>query len=197
MLASELHLGPTQDRNRLLPKIVAAAAIMTILSATVYRLNPQRAPKVSIQKVAIFAPHTQMASPLRRFHVLGSAPESEDDVYVVATLAISNRMRSPVFVDGVSATMTAEDGSTVDATVIAPGDLARLETIFPQTLPMLTPPEAPPLRFEDLIHPGKTRRGTVVLLFPHTSAAAWQAKRSATLRVQLLHETAPILITFR
>ncbi len=197
MLASELHLGPPQDRNRILPKLVAAATIMTILGAVAYRLNPQKTPVVSIQKVEVFAPHTEMATPLRAFHVLGSAPESEDDVYAVATLAITNRMRAPVFVDGASATMTAKDGSTVEATVVAPVDLPRLEKIFPQTLPMVTPPQAPPLRFEDAIPPGTTRIGTVVLLFPRTSAAAWQAKRFATLRVRLLHQAAPITVTFR
>ncbi len=197
MHSPELHLGPPQDRNRLFPKLLIAAALMITIGAIVYRLNPRKTPEINIRKVRIFAPHTVMNPPIRAIHILGAPPESEDDVYALTTFAITNTLSHPVFVESVSSTIIASDGTTLQATIIAPSDLPRLEAIFPQILSLLEPPQPPPLAFQETINPGATRVAAALLLFPRTSLQAWQTKKSATLSVSLLHQTAPISTNFR
>ena len=197
MHSPELHLHPIEDRDRLLPKLLIAATLVITVGAIVYRLHPGRVPKLNVQKVQIFAPHTVMNPPRRAIHILGAAPESEDDVYALATFTITNTLSHRVFVDSISSTMTAGDGTTRQATIIAPADLPRLEVIFPQILTLMRPPQPPSLGFQEAIDPGYTRVAEVMLLFPQTSLQAWQAKRSATLSVWFLHQTAPISTNFR
>jgi hypothetical protein len=170
---------------------------MIVVGAAVVLLNPRKTAEISVQKIDLFTPHTEftaMPSASHISHIIGAPADSEDDVYVVATLRITDKLRLPIFLASTSATMTTASGATVEATVISPLDLPRLEETFPQILPLVSPPAAPPIRFEDAVAPGATRVGTVVLLFPQTSEKAWQAKKSATLTLQLAHDAAPITI---
>ncbi|MFP5232566.1 MAG: hypothetical protein ACLGQX_08020 [Acidobacteriota bacterium] len=170
---------------------------MITIGAIVYRLNPRKAPEVSVQKVRIFVPHTVMNPPIRAIHILGAPPESEDDVYALTSFTITNKLSHPIFVESVSSTMTAADGTTLQATIIAPSDLPRLEAIFPQLLSLVKPPQPPPLAFQETIQPGATRVAAAMFLFPRTTLQVWQAKKSATLSVSLLHQSAPISTNFR
>jgi len=108
-------------------------------------------------------------------------------------VSITDKLRLPLFLDSVSATMTTDAGST-QATDVSAFDLPRLEQIFPQIAPLLRPPVAPPLQFQDAVSPGATRVGTLVFLFPQISAKAWAAKKSATLTVNFAHDAAPISV---
>ncbi len=190
----QLQLAPPPDRNRLIPKLLIAALVMIVVGVAVFLLNPRKTAEISVEKIDLFAPHTEFTALPSASHLIGARPTSEDDVYVVATLRITDKLRLPIFLATASATMTTAEGSTVEATVISPLDLPRLEETFPQLLPLLSPPAAPPIRFEDAVEPGATRVGTVLLLFPQTSAQAWQTKKSATLTIQLAHDAAPITI---
>ena len=194
MPAPELQLAPPPDHNRLIPKLLVAALVMVVVGVAVFLLNPRKTAEISVEKIDLFAPHTEFTAMPSASHLIGARPTSEDDVYVVATLRITDKLRLPIFLATASATMTTADGSTVEATVISPLDLPRLEGTFPQMLPLVSPPAATPIRFEDAVTPGATRVGTVVLLFPQTSEKAWKAKKSATLTVQLAHDAAPITI---
>jgi hypothetical protein len=190
----ELQLAPPPDHNRLIPKLLAAALVMIVVGLAIFLLNPRKTAEISIQKIDLFAAHTEFTAMPSASHLIGALPTSEDDVYVVATLRITDKLRLPIFLATASATLTTADGATVEATVISPLDLPRLEVTFPQLLPLVSPPAAPPIRFEDAVAPGATRVGTVVLLFPQTSEKAWKAKKSATLTIQLAHDAAPITI---
>ncbi len=192
MLEPDLKLAPPPDSNRLIPKLVIAGMVMIVIGVAVYMLNPRKTAEITVQKVEIFAPHTELKPVPGASQLIGATAESEDDVYVVATLRITDKLRLPIFLDSVSATMTMDTGSTLEATVVSPLDLSRLEETFPQILPLVSPPAAAPLHFEDAVAPGATRVGTVVLLFPQTSAKAWAAKKSAALTVHLAHDAAPI-----
>ncbi len=190
----QLQLAPPPDHKRLIPKLLVAAVVMIVVGVAVFLLNPRKTAEISIQKIDLFAAHTEFTAMPSASHLIGARPTSEDDVYVVATLRITDKLRLPIFLATTSATMTTAEGSTVEATVISPPDLPRLEVAFPQLLPLVSPPAAPPIRFEDAVAPGATRVGTVLLLFPQTSEKAWKAKKSATLTVQLAHDAAPITI---
>jgi hypothetical protein len=187
----DLKLAPPPDHNRLIPKLLIAGAVMVIIGVAVYMLNPRKTAEITVQKTELFTPHTEFKQTPSSSQIIGAAAETEDDVYVVATLGITDKLRLPISLDSVSATMTSDAGST-EATVISPLDLPRLEQTFPQIRPLVTPPAASPLRFQDAVSPGETRVGTVILLFPQISAKAWTAKKSATLTIHLAHDAAPI-----
>jgi hypothetical protein len=188
----DLTLAPPPDNHRLIPMLVIAGIVMTAVCVAVYMLNPRKTAEITVQKTEVFAPHTEFKQTPSSSQIVGAAAASEDDVYVVATLRIQDKLRLPIFLTNTSATMTNEDGSTLDATVVPPLDLPRLEQTFPQIVPLVSAPAPPPLEFEDAIAAGTTRAGTVVLLFPQTTEKQWRAKKSATLTVHLAHDAAPI-----
>jgi hypothetical protein len=192
MLEPDLKLAPPADTHRLIPMLVIAAIVMTAVGVAVYMLNPRKTAEITVQKTELFAPHTEFKQTPSSSQIIGAAAVSEDDVYVVATLRIQDKLRLPIFLTNTSAAMTKDDGTTLEATVISPLDLERLEQTFPQILPLVSAPAPPPLQFEDAIAAGTTRVGTVVLLFPQTSEKQWRAKNSATLTVRLAHDAAPI-----
>ncbi len=172
--------------------LVIAGIVMTAVGVAVYMLNPRKTAEITVQKTEVFAPHTEFKQTPSSSQIVGAAAASEDDVYVVATLRIQDKLRLPIFLTNTSSTMTNEDGSTLEATVVPPLDLPRLEQTFPQIVPLVSAPAPPPLEFEDAIAAGTTRAGTVVLLFPQTTEKQWRAKKSATLTVHLAHDAAPI-----
>jgi hypothetical protein len=188
----DLTLAPPPDNHRLIPMLVIAGIVMTAVCVAVYMLNPRKTAEITVQKTEVFAPHTEFKQTPSSSQIVGAAAASEDDVYVVATLRIQDKLRLPIFLTNTSATMTNEDGSTLEATVVPPLDLPRLEQTFPQIVPLVSAPAPPPLEFEDAIAAGTTRAGTVVLLFPQTTEKQWRAKKSATLTVHLAHDAAPI-----
>jgi hypothetical protein len=188
----DLKLAPPTDSNRLIPELVIAAVVMIIVGAAVYFLNPRKTAQITVQKTQIFAPHTEFKAEPGVGHIVGSPASVEDDVYVVVTLGIEDKLRLPIYLTNISATITTQDGSLLEATVISPLDLTRLEETFPQILPLASSPAAPPLQFQDAISAGATRVGTAVLLFPQISQQQWQGKKSAKLTVHLAHDAAPI-----
>lgn len=190
-----LQLAPPNDRNRLLPKILAAAVVMVLVGVAIFLLNPRGTTVLSVQKVQTFSPHTEFAATASRENkVIGEQASTEDDLYAVATFRIANKLHIPIFLDSASATLATADGSTIQATIISPQNLSRLETMFPQITPMVA--AAPPaLAPGTTIAPGETRADTVVLLFPQIAARDWQAKKSATLILNLAHDAAPLTAT--
>jgi hypothetical protein len=193
----ELHLAPPPDRNSLTPTLLIAALVMLAIGAAVYFLNPRKTAEVSVQKVDLFAPHTVFKEMPSSSRIIGALPSSEDDVYVVATLSITDKLRLPIFLSGSSAALTTASGQTVEATMISATDLPRLEQTFPQILPLVSPPAAPPINFgaEEAVAPSATRIGTVVMLFPQATAATWHARKSATLTIELAHDATPLTVT--
>jgi hypothetical protein len=173
---------------------VIAGAVMVVVGVAVYFLNPRKTAEASVQKVSLFAPHTEMKAVGGVGHVIGQAASSEDDLYVIATVSITDKLRLPIFLDGHSASMTAADGSTIEATVVQRAELPQLEETFPQILPLVSPPEAQPISFDDAIAPGATRVGSVVLLFPQITAEAWKTKKSATLTIELEHNAPSLTV---
>lgn len=192
MATTLLQLAPPTDQNRLLPKMLSASVIMAVVGVAVFLLNPHRTAVLSVQKVQTFSPHTEFAAtPAGENKIIGEQASTEDDLYAVTTVQITNKLRLPIFLDSTSATITTADGATVQATVVSPQDLPRLETMFPQLTPMVSaaPPTLPP---DTVIAPGATQTDTVVLLFPQLAAKDWQSKKSATLTVNLAHDAAPL-----
>ena len=167
---------------------------MAAVGAAVYFLNPRKTAEVKVEKVAVFAPHTVFNASPGVGHVIGIPAESEDDVYVVATLAITDKLRLPLFLDSTAATVVTSGGSTWRLPWSRPLIFRGWRRPSRRSRPLVSPPAAAPLRFEDSIAPGATRVGTVILLFPQIDEQAWKSKRSATLTIRMAHDAAPITV---
>ena len=163
--------------------VVLAFIIMVVVAVTVYLVIPHKITALSVSKVDVFAPHTEFEASHSSTQVIGEPGQSEDDLYVVAHINMTNKLHDRVFISGWSATVMFRDGTTEDSTLIARSELPRLETIFPQ-IASLAPD---PIADGDELDPGVTKTGSVVLLFPNTTQDKWNSKGSAVLTINL-HE---------
>jgi hypothetical protein len=161
---------------------VLAFIIMVVVAVAIYLVIPHNVTDLSVSKVDVFAPHTEYrASQGSSMQVLGETAQSEDDLYVVAHINITNKLKQRVFISGWSATVMFADGSTLDSTLVAKSELPRLEGIFPQITGLATEPIAD----GDELDPGVTKSGSMVLLFPNVTQDQWKSKRSAVLTVDI------------
>ena len=78
----DLQIAPPLDRNSSVPKFLIAAAVMIVAGIAVFMLNPRKTADISVQKVELFAPHTEMNATPGVNQIIGAAASSEDDLYV-------------------------------------------------------------------------------------------------------------------
>ena len=174
-------MATSSDRSPVVA-VIFAFVIMVAVAATIYLVIPHKITDLSVSKVDVFAPHTEYgASQGGSVTVLGETAQMEDDLYVVAHLNLTNKLKQRVFISGWSATVMFADGSTLDSTLVAKSELPRLEQIFPQITSLATEP----LGDGDELDPGVTKSGSVVLLFPNVTQDKWNTKRSAVLTISL------------
>lgn len=179
---TDLSLAPPRERG-MMPYVLIAVVVIAAIVTAVWFLNPRTTADLAVTKVDLFAPHTELKASRGAVHVVGTLQTAEDDLYVVANVRMTDKLRIPLFVSGAAATLTSADGSAMDATAIFPRDLARLEVTFPQVAQM-----APhPLAFDE-IAPGTTSEGQVVFLFPGLTEDAWKQKKDATMEIHLEHQ---------
>jgi hypothetical protein len=184
MQEPELKLVAPPEPGHPLRKFIVAGIVMALVAVALVFLTPRKTAELTILKVEPFAPHTEFKAAPGAMHVLGTAPAAEDDLYIVATVRITDKLRLPIFLNGYTAALINPDGTQLNATAIAPRDLARLE----ETFPALTPMAQHPLDDKTPIPPGETREGTIVLQFPGLSATAWSGRKSASLTIDLTHQ---------
>ncbi len=182
---SNLDLAPETDRN-FLPAVGVAVLVLIVITVIVFLVNPRETAEISVDKVQTYSPHTELKPVPGSLHVLGAEAVAEDDLYVVAKVRITDKLRLPIFVTSTTATLTGPDGNAEQATAVAPVLYPRLEEIFPMLTPMLTDP----LNDGDEISPEQTRSVTVLLLFPNTTEEMWHAKKSAVLTIALRNQAA-------
>ncbi|HVG27126.1 MAG TPA: hypothetical protein VM865_05940 [Acidobacteriaceae bacterium] len=181
-----MAIQSSSDRGFLVP-VVIAFVVLAILGAAVFLLNPHKTAEFSVTKVDLFAPHTEFNAVPGSTHIIGEAPATEDDLYVVAHVRLTDKLRLPLFLSAWTATATLADGSSADATIVPASQLSRLGQSFPALPGLITQPA---FRFNDEIAPGSTAEGTLIFLFPNLTQAAWQSKKSAELTLQLRNQNA-------
>ena len=187
---SDLNLGPAHTSNRL-RSIFIAVVVLTGVGAAVFLLNPHKTAELSVTRVQLYDGHANYSLFAGTTHVVGSVPHTEDDLYVVISAKLANKLRLPLFVESATGSYTAADGSQYDAEAVSASDLGRLEQSFPDLTPML----ARPLNNQTQVAPGQTAEGEVLLHFSNLTQDAWKARKSATLTINLAHQdpqTTPI-----
>lgn len=195
MPTTELQLAPPTDRNSLLPKVATASLVMILVGIAVFFFNPRRSPVLAAERVNVFSPRTHFEATATQNKIIGEAASVEDDLYAVATLKVTDKLQIPITIDSTSATLTTADGSVVQATVVSPQDLPRLEAMFPQIASLVASAPGQHLLPGTSIAPGATQSGSVLLLFPQASAKDWQSRKSADVTVNLAHDLPPLTST--
>ena len=192
---ADLQLAPPPEKS-VVPAALIAVLVLAVIAAAVFWFNPHKVADLRVTQVQTFAPHTEnkalTGGKTGGMRVLnGLAFTAEDDLYVVATVSFTDRLRIPLYLTGALADVTFADGTQAQAHMMAPGDVQRLGMIFPA----ITPLAVKPIADDEEIDPGVTRVGTIVLPFPGKAADAWKTKRSATLTLELRNQdgqTAPM-----
>jgi hypothetical protein len=115
--------------------------------------------------------------------MLVGSDHAQDDLYVLATLRIDDRLNLPLFLKDFTATLITADGEEFHTSATEKQDIPNLLTTFPA----LEKLASPPLLRETLIAPGQSAEGMVMLHFPVTQAV-WNSRKSATLNVYLYHQ---------
>ena len=139
---SDLQIAPARGRTPLVAILVALLVLVGIALA-VFLLNPRRTADLAVTGVKTFAPHTtfkDLPTDSKGMHVLDQTPASEDNLYMVATVQLTDKLRLPLFVSGWNASITLQDGSILEGTSVPARDLERLTDIFPALAPMVKAP---------------------------------------------------------
>jgi len=172
-------------RHNLLAPVLVAFLILGIAIALVLRYTPHTIADLSILRTAVYPTHTVYKSDT----LLIGRDRSQDDLYVLTTLRIQDRLNLPIFLKDFTATLLTSDGEQLTSSAVQKQDLDNLYTTFPALRPMASTP----LLRETLIEPGQSAEGMVLLHFPVTKEV-WNHRRSATLHIDLYHQ-GPISIT--
>jgi len=176
----DLNLGPAPERNRT-PAILISIVVLAAIAAAIYYFSPRHPTQVRVEKVDVFAPHTEVKAAKGGVHILGTPSYGEDNLYVVVHVSIQNKLGLPITLQQPEATLATPAG-VIAATVVSPADVARVEQSFPE----LTPLAAHPIGTDSPIAPHGTLEGSIVLLYSTLSQTDWQTKKSANLTINYL-----------
>ncbi len=179
----DLNLGPAPQTTPL-KSIFLAIILLAAIAAAVFYLTPRKTAELTIPNVQLYAAHTTTNSQQNGFNIVGQAAETDNDLYVVATVNLQNKLSLPLFIQSISAIYTTPDNTIMDAQALNPSDISRLEETFPALVPLMVNP----LPFDPTIAPGATAKGTVLLHFSGLTEQSWKARKSATLTINLAHQ---------
>jgi len=167
------------ERRNLLAPVLVAFLVLGIAIALVLRYTPHSTAELRILKTAVYPAHTVFKSD----SILVNRDRSQDDLYVVTTLRMEDRLNLPLFIKDFTATLVTADGEKIETSAVQKQEFENLYTSFPALRPLASEP----LLRDTLIDSGKAAEGMVLLHFP-VSEEVWAHRRSATLHVALYHQ---------
>ncbi len=178
MPVSDLKFAQPARRNLLVP-VLLAFLILGILLALVLRFTPHRTADLTILHTVIYPTHTEFKSDTIVVH----NQHAEDDLYVLTTIRIDDRLHLPLFLKDFTATLTTADGEAITTSAVEKPDLENVYTVFPGVRALATEP----LLRETMINPGEFAQGMILLHFPVTQSV-WERRRTAILSIDLYHQ---------
>jgi hypothetical protein len=182
---SDLTFAQPARRNLLAPVLIAFV-LLGIVIALVLRYTPHKTADLAITATSVYPAHTVFKSD----SILVGSDRAQDDLYVLATLRVQDRLNLPLFIKDFTATLVTADDEVLHTSATEKQDIPALLTTFPP----LEKLASPPLLRETLITPGQTVEGMVLLHFPVTQAT-WNSRKSASLNIDFYHQgpfTVPI-----
>jgi hypothetical protein len=178
MQVSDLKFAQPARRNLLVP-VLLAFLILGIVLALVLKFTPHKTADLTITRTAIYPAHTVFRSD----SIIVANQHTEDDLYVLTTLRIDDRLHLPLFLKDFTATLTTAEGEEITTSAVEKQDLDNVYTSFPALKPLASEP----LLRETMISPGQSAEGMVLLHFPVTKEI-WDHRRTAVLNVDLYHQ---------
>jgi hypothetical protein len=175
---SDLKFAQPVRRNLLVP-VLLAFLILGIILALVLRFTPHKTAELAITRTVVFPTHTVFKSET----IVVSNQHAEDELYILATLRIDDRLRLPLFLKDFTATLTTADGEQVTTSAVEKRDLDTVYSSFPDLKAVATEP----LLRDSIVNPGGSAEGMILLHFPVTKDV-WDRRRSAVLNVDLYHQ---------
>ena len=175
---SDLKFAQPVRRNLLVP-VLLAFLILGIVLALVLRFTPHKTAELAITRTVVFPTHTVFKSET----IVVSNQHAEDDLYILTTLHIDDRLRLPLFLKDFTATLTTADGEQITTSAIEKRDLDTVYASFPDLKAVATEP----LLRDSIVNPGESAEGMILLHFPVTKDV-WDRRRSAILNVDLYHQ---------
>jgi hypothetical protein len=170
---SELTFAQSERRNYLVPGLIVLA-IVAIAAALIYKFTPHRIADVTVTHTTAVPIHTVTPSPIK----LSAANPGQDDLYVLATVRIDDKLKLPLFIKDITGTLTTPDGED--------GHQRHRERTSSTTS---TPPFHNSSRWpahhssrETAIQPNDHAEGMVLLHFP-VDQATWDKRTSATITI--------------
>jgi len=176
---SQLTFSQSERRNFLGP-ILIAFAVLCIAFAGVFHFLPPKVADLTVTRTAILPTHTVFRTDSK---LVGQHEQAQDDLYVLTTVRIDDRLHVPLFISDITATLTTADDNVVTTSAIQKGDLDNLYVSFPALKPL----SGPPLLRESTIQPGDHAEGMAILHFPLTEAD-WNSRKSATVTIDFYHQ---------
>jgi hypothetical protein len=178
MPVSDLKFAQPARRNLLVP-VLLAFLILGIVLALVLRYTPHRTADLTITRTVVYPTHTVFTSDT----IVVGNKHAEDDLYVLTTLRIEDRLHLPLFLKDFTATLTTAEGEEITTSAVEKLEFDNLYTSFPALKPLATEP----LLRDTMISPGGSAEGMILLHFPVTQAT-WDHRRTAVLNVDLYHQ---------
>jgi hypothetical protein len=176
---SDLTFSQSERRSFLVPGIIVAVLVV-VAFALIYFFTPHRIADLSVTRTAVLPTHTAFKSSTK---VVGLGEQAQDDLYVLTTVRIDDKLRLPLIVNDITGTLTSADGTETDTSAIEKLDLPNLYVTFPALVPL----SSAPLLRETEIAPGGHAEGMVILHFP-VDQATWDQRKSATVTINLYHQ---------
>lgn len=181
----ELNLGPapTSSPTR---AIVAAAAVLLLAAAGVYYYLSLQKAELTVTAAKPYAIHIENKGTKSTMHIIGAPPSIENDLYVVLTVKLTNKLHEPLFVKDYSFSLTTPDGSVADTNGLQKDELERAYAIFPDLKAMA----GAPLLRDTKVEPGQSAEGTVVVTYPNATEKDWSSRKGAALTATFFHQGA-------
>jgi len=152
---------------------------MGVVIALVLRYTPHKTADTSVLRTAVYPAHTVFKSN----SILVGHDQVQDDLYVLTTVRIDDRLHLPLFLKDFTATLTTADGEELTTSATEQPDLPNLYTTFPALKALASEP----LTRETMIDPGGSAQGMILLHFPVTQDV-WNHRRSAIININLYHQ---------
>jgi hypothetical protein len=174
------------------PAVLMAAGILIAIAAAIFYFNPHKTADISITRIQIYSAHsaTKAAKSNSAAHIMGAASDAQDDLYVLLTVKLTDKLRLPLFIKDETAVLTAPDYSVTNVDALQSQELDNLYLTFPEIKTLASEP----LARDTQVAPGQTSEGMVLLHFPYAKKEAWTNRESATVTLVFFHQS-PLTIT--
>jgi hypothetical protein len=184
---SPLTFSQPARRNLVAPIVIAIVALV-IAGGLVVQFTPHSIADVTVPHTAVYAAHTVFKGET----IVVAGDRAQDDLYVVASVHIENRLRLPLFIKDFTATVTPANpdgspGEPITTSAAQKTDLPNLFTTFPAVKTLADEELKAPLLRETEIDPGQSADGLLFLHFP-LPQKAWDTRKSASISIDTYHQ---------